>query len=94
LLVSDQARERTTRRLARAYAKGRLDHTQLEQRTEQALAARTRADLVTATRHLPRSRWTPPTWLWPVWPLVIAVRSLRRAVRTGRARTRGGRRSA
>lgn len=94
LLVSDQARERTARRLTRAYAKGRLDDEQLEQRAQQALTARTRADLKAITHDLPRRRRVAPRWLWPLWPLVIVLRRLRRVARARRARGRDAHRSA
>ena len=56
VLVSDEAREQAARQLARAYAKGRLDGGELEQRMEGAWAARTRADLRAITHDLPRRR--------------------------------------
>lgn len=52
LLVSDDARDRTARRLARAYAKGRIDADDLEERTELVWSARTRADLEAVTHDL------------------------------------------
>jgi len=56
LLVSDQARDRAVGRLARAYAKGRLTRDELEQRTQRALEARTRADLSAVTGDIPHAR--------------------------------------
>ncbi len=45
LLVSDEQRERAVDWLQRAYAEGRLTEAELDQRLDQALAARTRKDL-------------------------------------------------
>lgn len=67
--VSDQARDSAARRLARAYAEGRLEATELDERLDAAWSARTRADLEAVTHDLPRrsrhrtgrassSRWT------------------------------------
>ena len=56
LLVSEDARDRVTRRLARAYRRGRLSQEDMEDRIERALAARTRADLHAQTYDLPRRR--------------------------------------
>jgi len=75
-LVSDEARERAARRLARAYAKGRIDVGELERRTEAAWSARTRADLEAVTHDLPRRRPRPvPVWQLPIFPLVLLVRA-------------------
>jgi YHS domain-containing protein len=89
LLVSDQARERTARRVARAYAKGRIDAEELEQRrTELVSAARIRADLQTVTRDLPNPRRRVPLLLWPFWPAVLLVRCVRRRIRALRSAAR------
>ena len=73
LLVSDNARERTATRLGRAYRRGRLTTDELEQRVQQAYAARTRGELQAVTRDLPgrrsRRRW---------WRLLLPWRWLRR----------------
>jgi hypothetical protein len=73
LLVSDDARERAARRLARAYTKGRLTHEELDARGEQVWAARTRADLAAISHDLPRPRRRRPRvallFAWP-WVLV------------------------
>jgi len=89
-LVSEDARERAARRLARAYAKGRIDGSELEQRMEGAWAARTRADLQGVTRDLPRGRRRVPTWQLPIYPLVLLARVARARARKLRHR-RGGR---
>lgn len=52
VLVSDEARESAARRLAGAYAKGRIDGAELEQRLEGTWSARTRADLDAVTHDL------------------------------------------
>lgn len=88
-LVSDQARERAARTLGRAYTRGRLTGEELEERTGQAYAARTRADLRAITHDLPGPRrWMP----WParpfVWLFLLPGRLARRIrrFRTGRRR--------
>jgi adenylate cyclase len=80
LLVSDQARERAARDLARAYARGRITAGELEQRVDVVWAARTRADLDAATHDLPRRRRSS-AWLYPVWPFVWLIRRARRRIR-------------
>jgi adenylate cyclase len=88
LLVSDQARDRAARNLARGYARGRLTAGELEQRTEAVWSARTRADLRAATHDLPASGpRRPPAWMLPFWPIVRLDRALRRRTRD----LRGGR---
>lgn len=77
LLVSDEARDRAARRVARAYAKGRVDGEALEERSEQVWRARTRADLHAATHDLPRRRRRVSPLLWPLWPAVRLVRFIR-----------------
>jgi DUF1707 SHOCT-like domain len=68
LRVSHSERQRAIEILESAYADGRLDHAELEQRAERALTARTAADLdplladlgaVTAGQASP-ARWNPP----------------------------------
>ncbi len=86
VLVSDEARERAARRLARAYAKGRIDASELEQRMEGAWSARTRADLEAVTHDLPRRRRAVPVWQLPIYPLVLLVRVGRARVRRLRRR--------
>ncbi len=79
LLVSDDARERTARRLGRAYTKGRLTQDELDARTEQAWAARTRTDLDAISHDLPRPRRrrrAPLLFTWP-WALVRLARRRR-----------------
>jgi adenylate cyclase len=81
-LVSDQARDRAVETLRRAYAKGRLTREELEERTEQAYAARTRADLRATTHGLPRPRRRLP---WPArpfaWLFLLPMRLTRRVRR-------------
>lgn len=85
--VSDQARDSAARHLARAYAEGRLEAAELEERTEVVWSARTRADLDTATHDLPRRRRNTGARLGPLWPLWFLARRLRaRGRRIGAAR--------
>jgi adenylate cyclase len=93
LLVSDQARERTARRVARAYTKGRIDGEELERRTELVWAARIRADLHAVTHDLPHPRRRVPVLLWPFWPAVLLVRRVRRRIRAQRSARRLRRRN-
>jgi hypothetical protein len=78
LLVSDDARERAARRLARAYTKGRLTQDEL------VWAARTRTDLAAISADLPRPRRrrVPLLFAWP-WVLFRLARRRRRR-RSGR----------
>lgn len=86
-LVSDEARERASRRLARSYARGRIDAGELERRVESAWSARTRADLRAITHDLPRPRPRPvPAWQAPIFPLVLLVRAGRARFRRARGR--------
>lgn len=88
LLVSDSARERVAKGIARAYAKGRIEASELEERTERVWSARTRADLHDITHDLPRRRRMTP-WLWPIWPALWLSRRTQGAIRRIRAaRTR------
>jgi class 3 adenylate cyclase/YHS domain-containing protein len=88
LLVSDEARDRTARRIARAYAQGRIDADELENRNELVWSARTRADLAAITHDLPRQRRRVSPFLVPIWPLVLLLRRGRARVRELRARRR------
>lgn len=85
LLVSDAARDTASRRLARAFAKGRLTDEELEARSELVWSARSRADLQLATVDLPRHRRRPNPFLVPFWPVVWPIRRLRRRLRRRRA---------
>ncbi|HET9498938.1 MAG TPA: DUF1707 domain-containing protein [Marmoricola sp.] len=58
-LASDADRDGATRRLAEAFAQGRLTRTELESRTGEALAARTYGDLDQALRGLGLSALGP-----------------------------------
>ena len=78
LRVSDESRDRAARRLARAYAKGRIDGEELEQRLDMVWSSRTRADLVAATHDLPRRTRPVSPLLWPFWPAVWLFRYVRR----------------
>jgi hypothetical protein len=53
LRVSDDARERTVRFLRRAYRRGHISVDELDERSEAAYTAVTRADLSVVTRDLP-----------------------------------------
>jgi len=88
-LVSDEARESVARRLARAYAKGRIDTNELERRMEGAWSARTRADLQAVTHDLPRRRRGVPAWQVPIYPFVLMTRAGRARYRAFRRRRRG-----
>lgn len=90
VLVSDDARDRAARWLARAYGEGRIDAGELEQRVEAVWSARTRADLKAITGDLPRARPRPiPPLLMPIAPLVFLTRLIRARWRRRRARRRG-----
>jgi YHS domain-containing protein len=80
LRVSEDARERAAARVARAYARGRLDANELEERTEQVWSARTRADLRAVTYDLPGRRRRVSPLMWPIWPIVLLFRWVRRGV--------------
>ena len=60
--ISARARERAARRIAEAYAHGRLHRDGFEVRTQRALSATSRTELDAATRDLPRV-WDPVTRL-------------------------------
>ena len=53
-LVGDRDRERTAEALRRHYLEGRISEEELDERLEATLRARTRLDLVLASRSLPR----------------------------------------
>ena len=92
VLVSDEARENTAQRLARAYAKGRIDSGELEQRIESAWSARTRADLKAVTHYLPRRRRRGvPVWQLPIFPLILLVGVSRARIRRFRECRRASR---
>ena len=72
VLVSDEAGEGAAQRLARAYAKGRIDGGKFERRMEGAWSARTRADLKAVTHDLPRRRrHVVQVWQLPIFPLIL-----------------------
>jgi adenylate cyclase len=93
LLVSDQGRERTARRVARAYARGRIDAGELEERSELVWAARIRADLQAVTHDLPHPGRHVPVLLRPLWPAVLLLRRVRRRIRAQRSAKRLRRRN-
>jgi adenylate cyclase len=84
LRVSDEARERVTERLQRAYRRGRIDQVELERRVGIVLKARTREDLRAVTHDLPRRRRGVNPWLAPFFPLIMLGRFLRRRLRRRR----------
>ena len=86
LLVSDDARERTTRRLARAYTKGRLTQDELDARAEQVWGARTRGDLAAVSYDLPRPRRRRRAPLYFARPWALWRRARRGATRGRGAR--------
>ncbi len=86
LLVSDDARERAARRLARAYTKGRLTQDELDARTGQVWAARTRTDLEAISHDLPRPRRRRRAPLLFAWPWVLVRIARRRRHRWRRRR--------
>jgi Domain of unknown function (DUF1707) len=60
LRVSDADRQATTDQLKAAFAAGRLDMDEYEERLQQALAAKTRRDLDDLVRDLPPANITAP----------------------------------
>jgi hypothetical protein len=56
LRVSDDGRERTVRFLQRAYRRGRISLEELDERSQAAYGATTRADLYVLVRDLPGHR--------------------------------------
>ncbi len=90
MLVSDNARESASGRLARAYTAGRIDGGELERRIESAVSARTRADLDALTHDLPRRRRrSVPVWQLPIFPLVLLAHITRTRIRRLRHRRLG-----
>jgi adenylate cyclase len=83
LLVDDGVRERATAQLGRAYRKGRIEADELEERVEQVLTARTRADLQAAMHNLARPWRRRP---WPIALLRWLTRPIRRLRRRRRSR--------
>ena len=55
--VGDRDRERTAAALRRHYLEGRISEDELDERLDATLRARTRLDLVLASRSLPRYAW-------------------------------------
>lgn len=80
LRVSNEARDRVTERLQRAYRRDRIGQHELERRVELVLRARTREDLRAVTHDLPRRR-PPSPWLALFYPLIIGGRAIRRQYR-------------
>ena len=79
--VGDADREAVAAQLRDHFADGRLTHEELDERLDQAFAARTRADLNTVTRdlpHAPQSAADLPhggtAWQGPAWPGPMATR--------------------
>src|SRR5260370_5357133 len=58
--VSDTDRSEIADRLAKHYSDGRLDKAEFEQRLDQALQAKTRADLIGLLADLPDGDGGPP----------------------------------
>ena len=86
LRVSDEARDRVTQRLQRAYRKGRIDQDDLERRVELVLQARTREDLRAVTHDLPHRPRRDNPWQAPLFPLIMLGRLIRRQYRRVRHR--------
>jgi hypothetical protein len=79
--VGDADREAVAAQLREHFADGRLTHEELNERLDQAFAARTKADLNTVMRDLPQAaRPTAGTpyggtaWSGPAWPGPMATR--------------------
>jgi hypothetical protein len=79
--VGDADREAIAAQLREHFADGRLTLEELNERLDQAFAAKTRADLNTVTRDLPqapRPATGPPyggtAWQGPAWPGPMATR--------------------
>jgi Domain of unknown function (DUF1707) len=83
--ASDRERDAATGRLQEAFAEGRLDDTEFDERMRQALSARTRSDLDVLLADLPAPRPGPGPVAGPVSSpgrLAVAVKSsVRRAGR-------------
>jgi hypothetical protein len=74
LRVSDADRDRAIAELSEHFQAGRLTQEEFEERTGQALAARTRKDLAALFSDLPHDRAPEagppagPAWSGPAWP--------------------------
>ena len=77
--VGDADREGVAAQLREHYAEGRLTHEELNERLDQAFAAKTKADLNTVLRDLPHARpaagtpaggtaWPGSSWTGPMAP--------------------------
>jgi hypothetical protein len=87
LRASDAERDRAIELLRQHAALGRLTPSELEERTENAYAAKTRADLAALLRDLPRSATGQPTVQGKARRWFVAI--LGRPQRRGRFRLRG-----
>jgi hypothetical protein len=76
LLVSDAERQTVIDDLREHTADGRLTLDEFEERVEEALHARTGAELRTVTRELPSLRQTPPSRDWRLPRLPVSPRLL------------------
>jgi hypothetical protein len=79
--VGDADREAVTAQLREHFADGRLTHEELNERLDQAFAAKTRADLNTVLRDLPQAvrpaggvPYGGTAWPGPGWPGPMATR--------------------
>ena len=79
--VGDADRDAVAAQLREHFADGRLTHEELNERLDQAFAARTKADLNTVMRDLPHAArpaaGTPyggTAWQGPAWPGPMATR--------------------
>jgi len=79
--VGDADREAVAAQLRDHFADGRLTHEELNERLDQAFAAKTTADLNTVLRDLPRAARPAaglpdggPAWQGPAWPGPMATR--------------------
>ena len=80
LRASDKARERAAGLLRRAYARGRLDTEELEERAAHVQAARTREELKLVLRDLPEyRRWRARARIRRFWRRLIPWPRRRRA---------------
>jgi hypothetical protein len=78
VLVGDQEREQAANALRRHFVQGRLSTSELADRLDSALRARTRSELADATAGL------PPVW----WEVAVGVYGARWRVRRGVRRAR------
>jgi hypothetical protein len=79
--VGDADREAVAAQLREHFADGRLTHEELNERLDQAFAAKTKADLSTVTRDLPQAvrpasglPHGSTAWQGPAWPGPMATR--------------------